>query len=336
MNLFVVKDGGGSCIYVHNSIKASELKTFSCSDSIAVIVDTDPYPFILAFIYRSQSLTVEENNEIIEQINMIDIEDEQELVLVGDFNLPDVSWNSGIVNCSLETKNKSYLLQKDFLDMFHYKNLTWLMDDSYITRRRLVNGTLQESLLDQILVSNVDMSRDLRILSPLGKSDHMGILFEVKCRNNIDTITKTRLNWGKMPNVDIETIGKSINWNYSRNDLSSNDMFSELEAKLVVISNEVPKVHLKCFPNGNVISKVPWDSTALKRKRREKDKLWAVFHEEPNKLNFNLALSKQSEYDSKLLQSLAKYEKRITNNMKQHPKQFFKYLNSKRKIKSGV
>ena len=31
-----------------------------------------------------------------------------------------------------------------------------------------------------------------------------------------------------------------------------------------------------------------------------------------------------------------KYEKKITGSMKQNPKQFFKYLNSKRKIKSGV
>ena len=139
-----------------------------------------------------------------------------------------------------------------------------------------------------------------------------------------------------MPNADIEAIGKAITWNYSCDDLSSNDMFAELEAKLVLISNEVPKVNLKCFPNGNVISKVPWDCTALKRKRREKDKLWAVFHEDPTKLNLNLALSKQSEYDSKLLQCLAKYEKRITSNMKQSPNQFFEYLNSKRKIKSGV
>ena len=31
-----------------------------------------------------------------------------------------------------------------------------------------------------------------------------------------------------------------------------------------------------------------------------------------------------------------KYEKKITANMKHSPKPFFKYLNSKRKIKSGI
>ena len=71
--------------------------------------------------------------------------------------------------------------------MFNYKNLTWLLDDSYVTRRRLVDGKLQESLLDQILVSNIEMSR---VVAPIGKSDHMGIIFEIKCNNNIDTVMR--------------------------------------------------------------------------------------------------------------------------------------------------
>ena len=88
-----------------------------------------------------------------------------------------------------------------FLDMFNYKNLTWLLDDSYVTRRRLVDGKLQESLLDQILVSNIDMSRDFKVVAPIGKSDHMGIIFEIKYNNNIDTVMrvkKTGVNFQKL------------------------------------------------------------------------------------------------------------------------------------------
>ena len=128
------KEGGGSCIYVHETIRASELESFNCSDSIAICVETDPYPFILVCVYRSQSLTHEKNQEIIEQINKIVIKENHELVVVGDWNLPDVSWDSGIVKCPIGTVNKSYILQKKFLDMFDYKNLTSLLDDSYITR----------------------------------------------------------------------------------------------------------------------------------------------------------------------------------------------------------
>ena len=47
-------------------------------------------------------------------------------------------------------------------------------------------------------------------------------------------------------------------------------------------------------------------------------------------------MSKQADFESKLCSTLMKYKKKITGSMKQNPKQFFKYLNSKLKIKSGV
>ena len=91
------------------------------------------------------------------------------------------SWNNGVVNSPIGTTNKFLLTQYKFMDMFKYKNVQWLLDDSYITRRRLVDGVLQESLLDQVLVSTIDITRDLKIVSPLGKNDHLGIVFEIKC-----------------------------------------------------------------------------------------------------------------------------------------------------------
>ena len=53
-------------------------------------------------------------------------------------------------------------------------------------------------------------------------------------------------------------------------------------------------------------------------------------------MNLNLALAKQSEFEGKLSSVLMRYEKRITSSMKCNPKQFFAYLNSKRKVKGGV
>ena len=69
------KEGGGSCIYVHESIRARELESFVCSDSVAIFVEADPYPFILVCVYRSQSLSLEDNYEIIENISKIDLKE---------------------------------------------------------------------------------------------------------------------------------------------------------------------------------------------------------------------------------------------------------------------
>ena len=114
------------------------------------------------------------------------------------------------MKCPTGTANKPYILQKNFLDMFNYKKLTWLLDDSHVTRRRLVDGKLQESLLDQILVSNIDMSRDFKVVPPIGKSYQMEIIFEIKCNNNKDTVMRVKKNWGKFSKTDFLNIALQI------------------------------------------------------------------------------------------------------------------------------
>ena len=117
-------------------------------------------------------------------------------------------------------------------------------------------------------------------------------------------------------------MGGNIDWGYSSEYLSVEDMWGELYFKLNDIASNAPKVKIKVTSNGKLITKDPWDCTALKRKRRESDAFWAKFDECPTSYNLNIALCKQSELDKKLSQSMIRYEKKITNNMKSNPKAF--------------
>jgi hypothetical protein len=330
------KSGGGSCIYVNNAIRASRIENFNANDSIAVLIDMEPSPILLVCVYRTQALTWEENQELVTQINSLEIPPGGEMVVIGDFNMPDVEWNTGVVKCPLSTVDKRFVIQQQMIDMFYSKNLSWIFDDDTVTRRRLVDGVLQESLLDQVLVTNLDIVRNTRVVAPLGKSDHVGILCDIRCKNNFDLLASTKNVWAKFKVDDIAALGNAVDWQYSSDSLSAEDMWNELSDKLLSISSNVPQSVVRKNSNGTVQTKAPWECTALKRKRREKDKFWAVFQESPTKGNLNTALSKQSEFDKKLSDTLIKYEKKITSNMKHNPKQFFGYLNSKRKIKSGV
>ncbi len=330
------KLGGGSCVYVNNALRARCIESFDANDSIAVSIDTEPSPIVLVCVYRTQALTWEENLNLINQINDLDIPPGGEMVVIGDFNMPDVDWSTGVVRCPVATVDKRLVVQKLMLDMFYSKNLNWIFNDDIITRRRLVNGVLQESLLDQILVTNVDIVRSTKVVAPLGKSDHVGIVCEIKCSNNLNMLTSTKNVWTKFKVDDIDALGNEVDWQYSSEDLTTENMWNELSDKLLSVSSNVPQSDVRVSSKGSAETKAPWDCTALKRKRREKDRFWAVFHDSPNKGNLNVALSKQSEFDKKLSSVLMKYEKRITSNMKHNPKQFFGYLNSKRKVKSGV
>ena len=164
------KEGGGSAVYVHNGLTAAPITSFNAPDSFAIRVNHTVCPLVLVCVYRSQALTSAGNREIINQVMKLQVPNDHELVVVGDWNLRDVCWDTGVVKGPKDTTNKLLVLQKNFLEMFHNKGLHWLLDNSKITRRRIVNGTLQESRLDQVLVTNPALVHNVSLLSGLGVS----------------------------------------------------------------------------------------------------------------------------------------------------------------------
>ena len=68
------------------------------------------------------------------------------------------------------------------MDVFNDSGLTWYVTNETTRRRFLkdtLQDTLQESLLDQVVYTNDALVNGCKIVSPLGKSDHVGILVEL-------------------------------------------------------------------------------------------------------------------------------------------------------------
>ena len=170
------REKGGSAVYIHNSITAAVIESFEAPDSLAVQLDLCSCKLIIVCVYRSQSLTHAENCKIIEEINKLDLNANTELFIVGDFNLPDVLWDYGSVNCPVDTINATFLVQRMFMEFFQHKGFHWMLKDGTVTRRTMYGETLQESHLDQVLVANQDIISSVEVVSAVGKSDHLGIL----------------------------------------------------------------------------------------------------------------------------------------------------------------
>ena len=66
-------------------------------------------------------------------------------------------------------------------------------------------------------------------------------------------------------------------------------MWEELSSKLSQISEKVPKSKIKTSNNGDIISKLPWDCSSLKRRRKQKDASWSNFDNNPTAANLNIA-----------------------------------------------
>ena len=330
------KCGGGSCIYVHNTIKAESLANFSAPDSLGISVNINNKTTKILCIYRSQNLNEIERLELLNSIKNFKQDPNEELQIYGDFNLPNVKWDSGFVNCPRNTVDRFFTVQIEFLEALLEKGLTSLISDGTVTRRRMVDGVLQESLLDQILVSNYNVVENVETLSPFGKSDHIPILVTYKIKNNVSYIKTEKQIWSKFSSDQILQLGNGINWEYSSEELSSNQMWEELSGKLSSISGHVPKRKLKCSKNGDIVSKPPWDNSALKRKRKQKDLAWRNFDNNPTPENLNIASQKQTDFETQERKAVLSHENKVVSCIKTNPKIFYSYMNSKRKIKESV
>ena len=112
-----ISGGGGSVIYVRDDLICSKVDGFSAPDSVAVEVKTNVGLVNIACVYRSGSLTLKQSKLIMKSLsNLANIN--EETIVYGDFNLPNVDWLVGSVSGSIDTVDKSLVFQNVVIWLF--------------------------------------------------------------------------------------------------------------------------------------------------------------------------------------------------------------------------
>ena len=124
--------GGGSIIYCKEHIKVKLVKRFSklAPDSLAVNINTNSGKMYIVCVYRSQNLSNSLNSALLSSLKDVCKESNLfETLLVGDFNLPDISWEHCNLKCvnSNSTNNKILLKQAEFINLFNELGLNWYL-----------------------------------------------------------------------------------------------------------------------------------------------------------------------------------------------------------------
>ena len=163
----------------------------------------------------------------------------------------------------------------------------------------------------------------------------MGVIVELNIKNRIEYMTSVKQNWLKVDKNTVIDKSNTISWDYGC-PLNVQNMWDEIHTKLLSFSDCVPSSKLKTTKRGEVLSRLPWDSSKLVRKRKEKDQAWKAFDERPIMTVFQTALHKENEYSKVEFQEKLKYEQKLVQKLKTNSKPFFKYLRSKNKLKKTV
>ena len=91
---------------------------------------------------------------------------------------------------------------------------------------------------------------------------------------------------------------------------------------------------MRCDSSNRPLSP-PWNNTSLKRKRRNKDRAWNSFRENPTSENLNYATLKNKSYSEEEFRLKLEYEKRLTNDLKNNCTGLYSYLRNKRNLKTS-
>ena len=128
-------------------------------------------------------------NRTIESTNSIN----NNLIIMGDFNYPDINWSTN--NCNSQASEQ-------FVDTIHNMFLSQIVEQP----------TRGNTILDLILTSDTNMTHDIDVGEPLVSSDHNCIRFLLNVNFENSNRPKSFLDFSKAEFEGFNTELSYINW----------------------------------------------------------------------------------------------------------------------------
>ena len=195
-------------------------------------------------------------------------------------------------------------------------------------------GTTNTNLLDLILSNEEDNIGEIEYLSPLGKSDHCVITFNILCKVITNKYTKKRKLFNKANYEGMRKECSDINWEEKFKDCKDNvnDQWEILKTVLRLLEDKyVPQKEVSNYRKGNF----PLNANTRKLIRR-KNRLWTRYIETRDGTKY-LEYCKSRNKIRALTRKLRKeFEKNLAIQTKKNPKVFWNYYKSKTTVKQGI
>ena len=302
--------GGGLLVYVRDG-----LTVFTSSDNNIDFIQYCKFQVKLkseilnaCLIYRSPNFSPANNDELNNLITSLP----KNCIIFGDFNYPNIDWNS-------YTSSSSTC--KTFLDIVITKDYNQIID--FPTH-------LKGNILDLVLT---DLPRDIisaRCEGRLGKSDHSIIMIETNVTLNHSETSQKVPQWHKANFNQINSDLESFNWDLELRDLSAEEAWTLFTVKV----NESVKKNVP-FRIRRKASKPVWMNNKCLQAVRKKRRLWRTYKQSKAQQDFS-AYKKQEKLVQKLCKTAKKsFEKKLASD-KGNTRKFYAYVNSKKNVKSSV
>lgn len=308
----VGKRGGGVLLYIKENICSLEVQIPSNnSELLCVKINNKDIDINVVVVYRRPTHTYQEDIDLYN--NLEKTLSTKETLIIGDFNLPNIHWG--------DVKGSGHASEK----------MTEFIKDNFLYQL-VQKPTRGDNILDLVITTHENLISDLEVGELISNCDHNIVRLQINMSHTNST-SETFI-----PNYNM------ADFNSLRNDLK--DINLHLEGltniddtweKFKEIFMSAQKKHIPMRKrHSKKINKPLWYDINISRAIRERNRLYNLKRETKNNTICKQYLAARRKVKSLIKTAKRNYEISIAKDSKTNPKQFYRYINSSKQIKSGI
>ena len=306
----------GVCIYVSNKLVSSEVQfpTVNSLESLWIKINlSGSNNTLVGCVYRSPSSDLEGSTNSLCQLLSQAVNFTSSYLICGDFNYNSIDWEN---ECLTSSNPSAQVFIDTVQDLFMFQ---------HIVKPTRYRGEDTPNVLDLVFTDDENMVDNLRYLPGLGNSDHVCIAFDLILPSSyaIDSDDPPRYNVYSADFDNMRSLLSAVNWESDMSDLSVNDCWDYFSETFDGIMRAcVPLTRPKKCKNIYMTK----EAVRLKNK---KNRLWRRYTETKSHDTLSAFKHARDSLRSLTRQLRSDFEKRLTGNIKNNSKCFWKYVNSR-------
>lgn len=319
----IKEEARGVVIYVKHDIPVDyckDLRKNKFKESIWCEIRVQDETLLLGAIYKSPSSDRENHEKLFQLISKAASLGHKHLVILGDFNFPEVNWRNWSVNGG--EGNLAFKFVECMRDNFLFQHI---LED---TRYRMGQNP---SCLDLLFTNTEDIIENLSIDCKLGASDHVSVTFDVKCQVNRQCEDIKRPNFFNGKYSEIKKYLNNVEWN-NMIDMNIDEAWEFFRKHIdLCIDKFVPVKNTKCK-----FVKPKWMDHYCRRKVKKKYHAWKRFTYSHSYRDYEEYCKARNSATKAIRYSKKKYQKGVAESAKKSPKSFWAYVKDQTKSKSTI
>ena len=316
--------GGGLLMYVNDKLKSSvctDMMNTDFKESLWCSIEVEDGRILIGLCYRSTSSDTSNDECLLKLLRRTSFQRGfSHVMIMGDFNFPDIDYEHGLVKASPNASATRFFEEtQDLFLIQHVRAATRFRERQ------------EPSTLDYVFTDEDNLIERVNISSPLGKSDHAVLEWDVLLKIcEMDNKLIKRNFW----KGDYDQITKGlleINWKEQLAGKTVEEMWTVFKLELLKqIKEYIPlKKEYKA-------KKKDYISKATKKHMKKRSKAWRKYRQFPSGKNFQEYKKIRNEVNEMVRSDEDAHRKRILSGFKNSPKRFYGYMRKMQTVKDVV